>query len=250
MALLDRTARFSALSLVVIVAACGAPADDDDPSATSESALGGVRCDRCRVRPHVQAFADALCRDTGSCDSGSYNGHQPSADLAIDNFVPVRSALGDRVAEWALANRGRFGAEYVIWKQRINFGSGWRLMEDRGSITQNHYDHVHVSFFRNGSTGTGGTISGCGVGVDKKLRCASDDDVPIHRNPWASSPVVNHLRTTQSWFECWFPGEMHRGGNKVWYWTVGDDNNAWGFVPASAVRTTIDPAPGLIKCGD
>ena len=35
-------------------------------------------------------------------------------------------------------------------KQRINYndGRGWQLMEDRGSITQNHYDHVHVSFYQ------------------------------------------------------------------------------------------------------
>ncbi len=35
---------------------------------------------------------------------------------------------------------------YVIWRQRYNDGSGWDPMEDRGSITANHYDHVHVSF--------------------------------------------------------------------------------------------------------
>jgi hypothetical protein len=29
---------------------------------------------------------------------------------------------------------------------RIDSGDGWRPMEDRGSITQNHCDHVHVSF--------------------------------------------------------------------------------------------------------
>ena len=34
----------------------------------------------------------------------------------------------------------------MIWRQRINFGSGWQLMEDRGGVTANHYDHVHVSF--------------------------------------------------------------------------------------------------------
>ena len=28
--------------------------------------------------------------------------------------------------------------------------SGWDPMEDRGSITQNHYDHVHVSFEETG----------------------------------------------------------------------------------------------------
>ena len=44
--------------------------------------------------------------------------------------------------------------------------------------------------------------------------------------------------------------EPHRGGNSVWYWTQGDDNGNWGFVPAAVVHTKTDPAPGLIKCGD
>jgi outer membrane murein-binding lipoprotein Lpp len=55
------------------------------------------------------------------------------------------NALGDSIAAWALKNQSKLGVKYVIWKQRINLGSGWRPMEDRGSITQNHYDHVHIS---------------------------------------------------------------------------------------------------------
>ncbi|WP_425295888.1 hypothetical protein [Nocardia abscessus] len=35
---------------------------------------------------------------------------------------------------------------YVIWRQRYNDGNGWSYLEDRGSPTANHYDHVHVSF--------------------------------------------------------------------------------------------------------
>jgi uncharacterized protein YlxW (UPF0749 family) len=57
----------------------------------------------------------------------------------------ANSALGDRIAEWALKNMDKLGVKYVIWKQRINMGSGWRAMSDRGSITENHYDHVHIS---------------------------------------------------------------------------------------------------------
>ncbi|MEV0236236.1 hypothetical protein [Nonomuraea sp. NPDC050786] len=57
----------------------------------------------------------------------------------------ANNALGDRIAAWALANQGKLGVKYVIWKQRINMGSGWRAMADRGSITENHYDHVHIS---------------------------------------------------------------------------------------------------------
>ncbi|GAA2892865.1 coiled-coil domain-containing protein [Nonomuraea rubra] len=54
-------------------------------------------------------------------------------------------ALGDRIADWAIKNQDKLGVKYVIWKQRINQGSGWRAMSDRGSITENHFDHVHIS---------------------------------------------------------------------------------------------------------
>ncbi|AQZ69739.1 Group B streptococcal surface immunogenic protein [[Actinomadura] parvosata subsp. kistnae] len=57
----------------------------------------------------------------------------------------ANQALGDRIAAWALQNKDKLGVKYVIWKQRINQGSGWRAMSDRGSITENHYDHVHIS---------------------------------------------------------------------------------------------------------
>ncbi|MDL4821441.1 hypothetical protein [Actinomadura opuntiae] len=57
---------------------------------------------------------------------------------------------GDEVAAYAVANARRLGVSYVIWKQHIwNVrGGGWRPMADRGSITQNHYDHVHISVLR------------------------------------------------------------------------------------------------------
>ncbi|GAA0977068.1 hypothetical protein GCM10009555_037700 [Acrocarpospora macrocephala] len=59
----------------------------------------------------------------------------------------ANAALGDKIADWALKNRTKLGVKYVIWKQRINHGSGWRLMGNRGGITANHYDHVHISMF-------------------------------------------------------------------------------------------------------
>jgi peptidoglycan DL-endopeptidase CwlO len=57
----------------------------------------------------------------------------------------VNLALGDRIAEWAIKNKDKLGIKYVIWKQRINQGSGWRGMSNRGSVTENHFDHVHIS---------------------------------------------------------------------------------------------------------
>lgn len=67
------------------------------------------------------------------------------AGKAVD--VMVTGSRGDAVAQWAIENMGAYDITYVIWKQRIwqAGSSGWRSMEDRGSATANHYDHVHIS---------------------------------------------------------------------------------------------------------
>ncbi|WP_113700395.1 coiled-coil domain-containing protein [Nonomuraea lactucae] len=57
---------------------------------------------------------------------------------------------GDALAEWLIQNGSRLGVMYIIWKQRyydIRSGGGWDPMSDRGGVTANHYDHVHVSVF-------------------------------------------------------------------------------------------------------
>ncbi|HEU5156701.1 MAG TPA: hypothetical protein VFU43_06855 [Streptosporangiaceae bacterium] len=83
-------------------------------------------------------------QDHGSgraCDfMESTGGAMPSAD---------RQRHGDQVAEWAIANASRLGIKYVIWRQRIYDmrSPGWDPMENRGSVTANHYDHVHISVF-------------------------------------------------------------------------------------------------------
>jgi hypothetical protein len=64
--------------------------------------------------------------------------------LGLDFFVD--RATGDALADCALRNRGPLAVKYVIFRQRINSGSGWRQMEDRGSPVENHMEHVHISF--------------------------------------------------------------------------------------------------------
>jgi hypothetical protein len=66
--------------------------------------------------------------------------------LAVD--LMVRGERGDRIAACALANQEELGVDYVIWEQRVNYGDGWERMSDRGGDTENHFDHVHVSFER------------------------------------------------------------------------------------------------------
>ncbi|MCG5216275.1 hypothetical protein [Streptosporangium sp. KLBMP 9127] len=61
----------------------------------------------------------------------------------------ARAALGDQISAWTIKNARKLGVKYVIYKQRIyNIGSpGWRGMSNRGSVTENHFDHVHVSMY-------------------------------------------------------------------------------------------------------
>ncbi|MBC6457431.1 hypothetical protein HKK72_05890 [Actinomadura sp. HBU206391] len=76
-----------------------------------------------------------------ACDfMESTGGSMPSA---------ARQAHGDQVAAYAIANASRLGIMYVIWKQRIYDmrSPGWKMMENRGGITANHFDHVHISMF-------------------------------------------------------------------------------------------------------
>ncbi len=75
------------------------------------------------------------------------------AGKAIDTMVSDKD-LGDRIAKFVATHADLFGVRYVIWRQRIwnagQDGAGdpgsWTLMADRGSVTENHFDHVHVSF--------------------------------------------------------------------------------------------------------
>ena len=109
------------------------------------------------VLAHVQTFANRACGAYGCPYSvGTYAGHQPTASRAIDLMMSPYGTVasganltrGTNIANYSIANAGANRVLYTIWRQRINTldGRGWRWMEDRGSVTQNHYDHVHVSF--------------------------------------------------------------------------------------------------------
>lgn len=104
--------------------------------------------------PHVQAYADAMSAATGAVSMGTYNGHDPAANQAIDVFTPVDSTvLGDKITAFAIQHFATYGIRYIIYRQRIynpEIGTYWRAMEDRGSNTQNHFDHVHHSFYATG----------------------------------------------------------------------------------------------------
>jgi hypothetical protein len=73
--------------------------------------------------------------------------------LSTGGVMPTAAnvQLGYAIAHWAQANASRLGIMYIIYRQHIwdirMASSGWVPMPDRGSITANHYDHVHISVF-------------------------------------------------------------------------------------------------------
>lgn len=107
------------------------------------------------VQPHVAQAGHEIQDTFGVPYVGGYRAGDPQdhgKGLALDFMVYDDAALGDAVSNHILANWEHYNVKYIIWQQRINFGSGWQPMEDRGSPTQNHFDHVHVSFNPQSST--------------------------------------------------------------------------------------------------
>ena len=115
------------------------------------------------ITPRMREVRDEIDRRFGPfTDIGCYrpgNDGEHSLGRACDfmlssgGVMPTASSIqkGYDIAAWAQANASRLGIMYIIYRQQIwdvrMASSGWVPMEDRGSITANHYDHVHISVF-------------------------------------------------------------------------------------------------------
>lgn len=124
------------------------------PVATTPASGGGYSTTayrQARLGTNANAIYSAVRTRFGITNIGGYRAGD-WGDHGAGNAVDVMTksfAEGDAVAAFAQANARQFNIKYIIWKQRIWFpGNGpdqWRWMADRGSITENHYDHVHIS---------------------------------------------------------------------------------------------------------
>ena len=126
------------------------------PAAPDYAGLAVAKAENAGLQPQTAAFKEEIANLFGIT---SFSGYRPgdSGDhgkgLAIDFMVPEGSELGDKIAEYAIQNMASRGISYIIWKQRFyapfdsKYGPAntWNPMPDRGSVTENHYDHVHVS---------------------------------------------------------------------------------------------------------
>ncbi|AXQ53039.1 tape measure protein [Mycobacterium phage Rando14] len=135
---------------------------------------------------HTSGVRDYISRAFGIGDIGGWrpeDGYgEHSTGNALDVMIPnwqsaEGQALGNQITGWALKNASALGLTGVIWRQAsYGYGNGFdgtgKPMEDRGSPTQNHMDHVHlfmndapdpnVSLVGPSVSPLGGSLSGSG----------------------------------------------------------------------------------------
>jgi hypothetical protein len=114
------------------------------PCPDGSSVESGLQANTVKLYRAVCAAFPAVSSWGGRSGSGDHG-----AGRALD--IMCTGSLGDSIAQYVRSHASSFGVSEVIWEQHIwsvqRSSEGWRLMEDRGSTTANHYDHVHVSVY-------------------------------------------------------------------------------------------------------
>jgi len=93
----------------------------------------------CALFPDVNSY--------GGWRAGGLPYHKNGRALDIMLTPYKESALGHSIANYLIAHAKEFNIDHIIFEQHIWTPSTphWRKMADRGSITANHFNHVHVA---------------------------------------------------------------------------------------------------------
>lgn len=127
----------------------------DETKPSPEPGLGG-QCTNgtsvpSGVSANIRAIHQAVCSNFPEIVTyGTLRSDGEHAQgIAVD--IMVSGDRGWEVAEFVRRYYSELGVNYVIHARRIwsvdRSGEGWRSMADRGSVTANHYDHVHVTTY-------------------------------------------------------------------------------------------------------
>ncbi|WP_373202718.1 tape measure protein [Mycobacterium marinum] len=121
------------------------------------------------LTPRAAALRSLISQMFGVTNIGGYRPpdgfNEHSSGEALDIMVGDNAALGDQINQFLQANAGPLGLEYSLWQQQQwTPGQGPTPMENRGSGTQNHRDHVHARV-RPGPLGGGGQVAPSGYGT-------------------------------------------------------------------------------------
>jgi hypothetical protein len=93
----------------------------------------------CALFPAVNSY--------GGWRSGGMPFHRNGRAVDIMLTPGAESALGHRIANYLIKHAKDFNVDHIIFEQQIWTPSTphWRHMANRGSITANHFNHVHVA---------------------------------------------------------------------------------------------------------
>lgn len=125
------------------------------PTSVTTSGIDRLNPNAKAVVSYVLANFPKIRTIYGYRSSSSYSSDHPNGravDVMIANWSdPTMADYGWQVARYFATNPQPYKVNYIIYRQSIfNVAypeRGWRPMEDRGSATANHFDHVHVSVF-------------------------------------------------------------------------------------------------------
>jgi len=141
--------------------AAGGPVKLDAPPWTGGGGESNLKPAAILARRNIHLYWPEIDTIGGYRASDPYPDH-PSG-LALD--VMTGDPVGTEVNDWLHREMNALALGYTIWKQIFKpAGGAGNLMEDRGSPTQNHMDHVHALFNNNGVPGIGeGGAGGGGI---------------------------------------------------------------------------------------
>lgn len=139
---------------------------------------------------------------------GGYRASDPYPDhpsgLALD--IMTGDPLGTEINDWLHREKDALALNYTIWKQWYKPAGGiGNLMEDRGSVTQNHFDHIHALFNANGVAG----IQAGGVGSAPLHEVVRDE---INRRMDA---VRDRAPQIEGGIGQWIPKSIEKGRNML-----------------------------------
>lgn len=124
---------------------------------------GGLTPHATQVRSTIMKNWPSITDIGGYRPPDGYNEH--SSGNALDVMIPgwdteKGKALGDEVLGWTMKNGDALGLSWALWRQRSHNPGDMQgqMMEDRGSPTQNHMDHLHI--FMNNAPKEGATLTG------------------------------------------------------------------------------------------
>ena len=142
----------AALAAAVFLGGCTATESVSEPpvSTSAEQIIAGDRA--------VVELAQDLTNRFGPLQFSSVRAGDPLPEhargLALDVMIPgwdtpAGQQLGDEIAAWIAEHAGDYRVSYTLWRQHYQpFPTSKyqaAMMEDRGSPTANHLDHLHIT---------------------------------------------------------------------------------------------------------